>query len=68
MKRIILATLLTAASSFGATVAEMSGTVFTHDQFAQRAEGGIPVAAFVAIAAGMVTLFSIMTRKGQSQS
>jgi hypothetical protein len=62
LKRICSLVLVGAASGFGATVAEMSGTVFTPEQFASRPQVGIPSPVLLAIAAGMVALFGILRR------
>ena len=65
MNKIFSLVLLTAASSWAATVAEMSGTVFTPEQFTSHPQSGIPAPVAVAIAAGMVALFAVLQRKSR---
>jgi hypothetical protein len=54
---------ITNASSFAATVAQMSGTEFYQGQFGQRPPSGIPVSAAVVIIAGMIGLFAFLRRQ-----
>ena len=63
MIKIFSLVLLTAASSMAATVAEMSGTVFTPEQFTSHPQTGIPTPVLVAMGAGMIALFGILQRK-----
>ena len=63
MNKIFSLVLLTAAHSLAATVAEMSGTVFSPEQFASHPQSGIPVPVAIAMAAGLVGLFAILQRK-----
>ena len=65
LKKIFSLVLASAGSTLAATVAQMSGTVFTSEQFAPHPQQGMPAPAIAAIVAGMVGLFVAINRKSR---